>query len=117
MAKNDYFVIAYKILKYLYECLQQGKPPCVEEFCHNSQLFGIEIPESYWQEIIAELHDKGYIKGVMPVRSIGVSGIKFSPDLAITMTGVEFLTENDKMKKVQGYVGKGFETLLKLIIG
>lgn len=27
MAKNDYFVIAYRILTYLYECFKSGEKP------------------------------------------------------------------------------------------
>lgn len=31
MAQNDYFVIVYQVLKYLYECLKKGEKP---EACH-----------------------------------------------------------------------------------
>lgn len=27
MAKDDYFVIVYQVLKYLYECLKKGEQP------------------------------------------------------------------------------------------
>ena len=27
MAQNDYFVIVYQVLKYLYECLKKGEKP------------------------------------------------------------------------------------------
>ena len=30
MAQNDYFVIVYRILKYLYDCLKKGEKPEVE---------------------------------------------------------------------------------------
>lgn len=29
MAKDDYFVVVYKILKYLYECLKKGEKPAL----------------------------------------------------------------------------------------
>lgn len=34
MAKNDYFVIAYRILSYLYECFQAGG-----SFLHQREYF------------------------------------------------------------------------------
>lgn len=27
MAQNDYFVIVYRVLKYLYDCLKKGEKP------------------------------------------------------------------------------------------
>lgn len=30
MAQNDYFVIVYRVLKYLYDCLKKGEKPEVE---------------------------------------------------------------------------------------
>ena len=32
MAKDDYFVIVYKILTYFYECLKAGKKPQAEDY-------------------------------------------------------------------------------------
>ena len=30
MAQNDYFVIVYRVLKYLYDCLKKGEKPEAE---------------------------------------------------------------------------------------
>ena len=32
MAKNDYFVVAYRILTYLYECFKAGEKPDIDFF-------------------------------------------------------------------------------------
>lgn len=38
MAQNDYFVIVYQVLKYLYECMKLGVEPELEQFAWNSKL-------------------------------------------------------------------------------
>ena len=52
MAKNDYFVIVYKILSYLYECMKAGKEPAQEDIACDSQLF--HISQRYWNHIKME---------------------------------------------------------------
>ena len=49
MAKNDYFVIVYKILSYLYECMKAGKEPAQEDIACDSQLF--HISQRYWNHM------------------------------------------------------------------
>ena len=43
MAQNDYFVIVYQVLKYLYECLKKGEKP---EACYLTAS-AYNIPENY----------------------------------------------------------------------
>lgn len=116
MAKDDFFVIAYKILSYLYECNKTGKHPAIEDFNYHCAMFS--IPESYWQQIMGDLIDKGYISGASKVECTERSqpGIKINPGVAITMDGVEFLQENSKMKKVKDFLGEGFTAALSGII-
>ena len=40
MAQDDYFVIVYQVLKYLYECLKKGEKP---EACRLTAVLGIII--------------------------------------------------------------------------
>ena len=47
MAKDDYFVIVYQILKYLYDCLKQGIKPDKEKLSYEF----LNIPPSYWEYI------------------------------------------------------------------
>lgn len=41
MAKDDYYVIVYKILAYLYDCLKQGEEPQSNMIAYNGSLFHI----------------------------------------------------------------------------
>lgn len=60
MAQNDYFVIVYQVLKYLYECLKKGEKP---EACHLTAS-AYNIHENYWQYIILSLITEEYVKGI-----------------------------------------------------
>ena len=116
MAKNDYYVIVYKILTYLYECMKAGKRPEAEDFNWNCEMFS--IPQSYWTEIMKELSANGYVKGIVEVSALGgESGVKVSHDVAITMKGVEFLQDNNMMAKAKEFLGKGIENVILSIIG
>ena len=45
MARDDYFVIVYQVLKYLYDCLKKGEKPD-RRYLINDEY---SIPENYWQ--------------------------------------------------------------------
>lgn len=116
MAKDDMFVIMYKILSYLYECMKQGKKPNPEDISWGSEMFF--IPEGYWKKIMAELVENGYIKDVYIVNSIGSrGGIKFGLEPSVTMAGVQFLEENSMMAKAKSVLGSSFQTVLSRLIG
>lgn len=117
MAQNDYFVIVYKILRYLYTCMQEGKMPVFEDFCWSSELLG-EIPETYWNQIMTELINKGYIDDAFIVPRIGAqgNGIKISPSTHITMEGIEFLQDNSNIAKARKVFGKAVELLVNNMV-
>lgn len=48
MPKNDMNAVIYKILRYLYRCMQEGKKPDIGEYSHDSEL--LDIPERYWED-------------------------------------------------------------------
>ena len=48
MAQNDYFVIVYRVLKYLYDCLKKGEKPEAEYLVASTY----NIPENYWIYIV-----------------------------------------------------------------
>ena len=50
MAKDDYFVIVYKILAYLYARLKKGEPVEAEMLMYDGGLF--QINREYWVYII-----------------------------------------------------------------
>ena len=60
MAANDYCVVVYKILNYLYEMLRDGRPVYRNEIQNDGSLFPI-IKERYWNTIIDNLISNCYI--------------------------------------------------------
>lgn len=97
MAQNDYFVIVYQVLKYLYECLKQGEKP---EICYLSASM-YSIPENYWAYIVISLVNEEYIKGINVTRT--KSGVVFGDlqDAIITPKGIEYLFENSLIEKAK----------------
>lgn len=100
MAKNDYFVVVFRILSYLYECFKHGERPNVEMFDADA----LKINQVYWVDIMLSMLDEGYIKGVSAVPLLGgITGVKIT-DLKITPKGIEYLLENSMMQKAKGFL-------------
>jgi hypothetical protein len=109
MAKNDYFVIMYRILAYLYACMKQGEKPDMSTVSFEA----LGIPESYYNYVMINMIEKQYIKGAAPFKVLGgIEQVKFI-DPHITQEGVEFLTENSKMKKT----GEFLKSVLEFVPG
>lgn len=114
MASNDMELIMYKILRYLYDCLKEGRAIREEEFCCVSRLIG-DIPQEYWALTIRELARIGAVDGVL-IRdkkdgvAIDASGIR------ITFEGVRFLKENSRMQEAKRFAGRAFEIVLESVI-
>ncbi len=97
MAKNDYFVIVYQVLKYLYECLKQGEKP---EPCYLSAS-KYSIPENYWEYIVISLIDEEYIKGIQIMSTKNGIVLGDLQDTIITPKGIEYLFENSLLEKAK----------------
>lgn len=97
MARDDYFVIVYQVLKYLYDCLKKGEKPD-RRYLTNDEY---SIPENYWQYIIIGLLKEGYIEGINPQRT--KDGIIWGDltNMIITPKGIEYLFENSMLQKVK----------------
>lgn len=103
MARDDYFVIAAKILDYLYRCLKQGVDPDPEQLTPDA----LGINESYWNYIFNNLMLDGYITGVIAKKFIGSDKVQVKIQygkLSITPLGIEYLSENSTMKKALGWI-------------
>lgn len=101
MAKDDYFVIAYKLLKYLYDCIKKGKAPNLEVL--NADFFNIN--EEYWHYILRTLHEDRYISGIF-INAIpgGVPRAVRLDKIEITPKGILYLDENSAFQKIKGAV-------------
>ena len=63
MAKDDYHVIVYQILSYLYQCLKKGEPIDGDKLNYGSEL--LRINRSYWAYVIYNMHRMGLIEGIV----------------------------------------------------
>lgn len=114
MARDDVNVIVYKILKYLYECKKLGYHPRVEDITWNANL--LRIPEIYWIDVILELQDKGYIKGVNAIDTKDGTIVTTTDRFGITLDGMQYVDGNSAMAKTKEYLGAAFEAVLKATI-
>ena len=96
MAKDDYFVLVYKLLTILYTTLKNGKVVTDSELKELSE----GLPLDYWEYILKSLSEDVYITGVKPISSLSGNSIKITT-LQITPKGIEYLQDNSKMKKAK----------------
>ena len=96
MAKDDYFVLVYKLLTILYTTLKNGKVVTDSELKELSE----GLPLDYWEYILKSLSEDGYITGVKPISSLSGNSIQITT-LQITPKGIEYLQDNSKMKKAK----------------
>ena len=95
-AKDSYFRIVFLILKTLSEAKRTGKKITAENL--SAEAFGIN--ESYFLDILEDLKDSGYIRECEIRKDILGRRLEKAGDIRITMTGEEYLQENNMMKKV-----------------
>ncbi|CQR25881.1 YjcQ protein [Streptococcus varani] len=101
MAKDDYHVIVYQILAYLYNCLKKGLDVDTKHLQPQGKLFNIN--SIYWRFILFNLMNDGYIDGITLTK---VWGEKYPQvddleNIGITPAGIQFLTDNSFMEKAK----------------
>lgn len=104
MAKDDYHVIVYQILAYLYQRLKKGEPVDESMLCHDGALF--KINKSYWAYIIYNMYEMQLISGVAFVNMDGLS-VPLAANLDecyITPLGIEYLCDNSFMEKAKRFL-------------
>lgn len=110
MAKDDYHVLVYKILAYLYECLKQGEHPSMDYLSCDTKAF--PVGESYWNYTLLHLLEDGYVEGFFSVPILGRErGIKGLENIQITPKGIEYLQDNSMMKKAGDFLRTLKETI------
>lgn len=111
MAKNDYNVIVFVILSYMYKCLKEGERVDVELM--NPKVLG--IPDSYWVYIIRNLETDDYVEGVLCKKYKDGEVLQFDDCFNITPKGIEYLQENAYIKKAKEAI-KDFTTLTATLV-
>ncbi len=99
MAKDDYHVIIFQILAYLYQCLKKGVAVEEKNLTHDSKYMNIN-PE-YWKFVMRHLAEYGYIEGITITKTWGDYLISDLDSCRITPEGIEYLTDNGFMLKVR----------------
>jgi len=98
MSKDDYYVIAYRLLTYLYACLKKGKfadPPVL-----SAAYFEIGVP--YFGYIVHNLHADGYISGVDVIATRAeAKAVRIAADINITPKGILYLSETPIFQKAK----------------
>ena len=105
MARDDYHVIVYQVLAYLYQCLKKGNPVDISMLKPGSLLLK-ELNEHYWAYIIYNMSETGFIDGVVFARLDGMRtphpvDLK---DCYITPQGIEYLCDNSFMEKAKAFL-------------
>lgn len=115
MASDDFEVVAFKILSYLYRCMKGGKKVDIAAL---RQLVGCN--EAYFGAVARSLQSKGYVEGFA---FDGFSGVVIdSPSLAamsdpaITMDGAIYVGENSRMRKAADFAGRAFDVALSAAV-
>lgn len=100
MARDDYHVIVYQILSYLYVKLKEGEAVDGRFLKHDGPYF--QINERYWLYIMENIVGSGLISGVTISKAWGqeviVSGLD---DAQITPAGIEYLCDNSFIEKAK----------------
>ena len=103
MSKNDYHVVVYQILSYLYVQLKAGESVDGNLIKHDSSYLGIN--ERYWKYVIENLMLQGFITGPVITKAWGnekiISGLD---DAQITPAGIEYLCDNSFIAKAKEFL-------------
>ena len=103
MAKDDYHVLAYKFLAYLYVQLKAGEDVSAQMISADSPLLGVN--SRYWLYIMENLQAEGYIRGLSFEHAWGnevfVQGLD---DCEITPAGIAYLCDNGFLEKVKQFL-------------
>ena len=113
MAKDDYNVIVFKVLTYLYAVLKRKTVFDINEF----KLAIGNIDENYLYSLLEMIQNEGFIEGLIFVHALGIESIICNDlsDMKITFKGIEYLTQNSKMQEVKNFLLKNVDTIASLI--
>lgn len=116
MAKDDYDVIVFKILTYLY-AVTKGKIVFTPTE-YNHAIGSKNINEDYLLRIYKMMSDDGLIEELSFTKPWGGTLIPLfdESDITITSKGVHYLEENDKMKIAGYYLKEKADTIINLAI-
>lgn len=107
MSADDFDVVVFKVLTYLYQCIKDGVEPNPDK----AQEFA-KINPVYWRAVIADLVDRKLVAAAT-LKTLGETRYY---GLRITSAGVEYLDESPKMHKVKKFLGPALDVALHAFI-
>lgn len=114
MAKDDYEVVTYRILVYLYACMKR-KIIFDETVFRKTVRRNVE-DDSYFTDIIRLIQSEGLIENVAIIRAWGNEYIIASDlaDMSITASGIRYLKENSRMKQIGEMLKESADMMVSL---
>ncbi len=104
MARDDYHVLVFKVLVYLYKQLKSGEAPDPEMLRHDGSLF--QTNEKYWAYILTNMQEKELIGGLE--KDEETNRCEHLEDqlqnIQITVKGIEYLLDNGVAERVEKLV-------------
>lgn len=115
MAKDDYDVIVFKILAYLYAVLKRRQ--VFDETVFRTAVVGKQVNENYLTDILIYMQGDGFITGISSVKAWGGQSIITGElnELKITSAGIRYLGENSRMKEVKDFLLEKADIIADLI--
>lgn len=113
MAFDDFDVIVYKVLSYIYACLRKGVYPNLDKAQEIARCNDV-----YWKSVIRSMCDDGYLIGICFKEYLdkGLTPMASPKELGISQKGARYLKENSKMAEVKKHLGAAFEKMLEAAI-
>lgn len=115
MAKDNYDVVVYKVLLYLYACLK--RKAVFDEATFRKTVGGDAVNDDYLDDVLHMMSQEGLIKGMAFTKAWGSTYMAISDpsDMKITVKGIQYLQDNDKMKKVENFLLESCDIVASLI--
>ena len=116
MAKDDYGIVLFKMLTYLYGCMKRKYSFDICTF--NAVISKQNISDEYLSEILFMATDEGLIEGLVFAKAWGNNKIIANDlsEMRITSAGIRYLNDNSKMKEIKEYL-KSIPGLIADLIG
>jgi hypothetical protein len=99
VSKDDFEVVAYKVLSYLYACLKAGAEPSDS---YARQVSGVN--DVYYCAVVRSLMSKGLVEPFGEIRDIGGDVLTFAGTPSLTMDGAAYLRDDAAMRRVASHV-------------
>ena len=111
MAKDDFEVVAYKVLAYAYACLKAGVVASTAKALEIAGINGV-----YFAAVLGSLASKGLIDDVPMFRAMNGDVVCFGEHITATMDGAACLCEDGRMAEAGRFLGPEFGKVLEAAV-